>query len=168
MKIYTKTGDKGQTSLYTGERVLKTDMRINCLGEIDELCSYIGLVKAEAGEAETVNLLSSVQKTLFDIMAGVATKNDLKYALGEEKTLELERAVDKLQDKGGGFKGFVLPGTNVKSAHCDIARTVARRAERNINRLAEVCEVDNGALVYMNRLSDYLYSLARYYDGISI
>ena len=143
MKVYTKQGDGGMTSLMNGIRVSKWDERVELLGTLDELNSHIGLVKAATkGDGDLPERLSKIQRELMSMMAQVAAPSD---AFPRKKE-------------------FVLYGGCELSARLDVARAVARRAERRFHKVAKCYRIDANALKYMNRLSDYLYIEARYAD----
>lgn len=163
MKIYTKNGDGGKTSLMNGISVSKSDDRIELLGTIDELSSHIGLAKVIANQALS-NQLSLIQKSLIQMMAGIADPRNLDYRFSKEETLALEEEIDRLEDLFPRAKEFVLYGGCEQSARLDVARAVARRTERRFRKVAQNYGADNKALQYINRLSDYLYVAARYAD----
>lgn len=163
MKIYTKAGDGGSTSLATGVRVLKSDDRIELLGTIDELSSHMGLAKAAAPQ-EMRKQLSKLQEELIGIMAGVANPRERKFKVTEEQIAGLEAEIDRMEGAFPRAKKFVLYGGCELSARLDVARAVARRAERCFKRAADRYGVDAMAMKYMNRLSDFLYVSARYAD----
>lgn len=160
MKIYTKTGDKGTTSLYDGVRIEKDHIRVESYGTVDELNSFLGLSKHYVDDKEIVETITYIQNKLFTVAANLATedKSKLKYKIVEEDIKDLEAIVDKYMDK---FTGFIVPGTNKASAHLHVARTICRRAERRIISSTEVVEVDPIIIKYVNRLSDVIYALAR-------
>ncbi len=163
MQIYTKTGDKGQTSLYDGTRIDKDSIRVESYGTIDELNSYIGLCMHYVNE-EDAKVLFNIQRDLFYIGAELATKNTdkLKKVIKEDDILNLENIIDKYMGNTDGIDSFIIPGTSLASAHIHIARTICRRAERIIISLSKVEPVNNLLIKYINRLSDVLYSIARY------
>lgn len=163
MQIYTKTGDKGQTSLYDGTRIDKDSIRVESYGTIDELNSYIGLCMHYVNE-EDAKILFNIQRDLFYIGAELATKNidKLKKVIKEDDVLNLENIIDKYMGNTDGIDSFIIPGTSLASAHIHIARTICRRAERIIISLSKVEPVNNLLIKYINRLSDVLYSIARY------
>lgn len=163
MKIYTKTGDKGTTSLMNGISVSKSDDRIELLGTIDELSSHIGLAKVLAEDALKESL-SHIQRNLIQIMAGVANPRDLNYRFSSEETEALEQAIDETENAFPRAKEFILYGGCEQSARLDVARAVARRAERRFRKVAQNYGADAKAVQYINRLSDYLYVCARYAD----
>lgn len=166
MKIYTKTGDKGMTSLIGGKRVPKNSARLESYGTIDELNSYLGMIRAFPLEAQVLNELVEIQSRLFDVGGNLATDpeaENVKVALGVCGTdIELlEKGIDRMDAEVPPMKYFVLPGGNQCISFCHIARTVCRRAERRILDLAAEAEVDELVLKYVNRLSDYLFMLSR-------
>lgn len=163
MKIYTKTGDKGTTSLYDGARLPKDHIRIESYGTVDELGSFLGLSKQYVEDKEIYDIIENIQNRLFTVSANLATedKSKLKYKITEEDIKYLEDIVDKYMD---AFEGFIVPGTNKASAHLHVSRTICRRAERRIISSTEVVEVDPIIIKYINRLSDVIYALARYLE----
>ena len=163
MKIYTKTGDGGSTSLMHGVRVSKSDDRIELLGTMDELSSHLGLAKVAAEEA-VKEKLSQLQRELMGIMAGVANPRERKYKVTTEQIIALEQEIDCVENSFHRERQFVLYGGCELSARLDVARAVARRAERCFKRVALRYGADVGAMKYMNRLADYLYILARFVD----
>lgn len=163
MKIYTKKGDNGRTSLLNGQGVLKTDDRIELLGTIDELSSQIGLAKVLAGEQLRTEL-THIQKNLMHIMSGVADPMKKDYRFNEKETETLEQWIDRTEASFPRIKDFVLYGGCEQSARLDVARAVARRAERRFRLVAQKFVADKKAMQYVNRLSDYLYVSARYAD----
>lgn len=163
MKIYTKNGDNGRTSLLNGQSVLKTDDRIELLGTIDELNSQIGMAKVLADD-ELRGRLTHIQKTLMFIMSGVAAPMKREYRFEETETQKLEGWIDATEDSFPRVKDFVLYGGCEESARLDVARAVARRAERRFRVVAQKFVADKKAMQYMNRLSDFLYVSARYAD----
>ncbi len=166
MKIYTKTGDKGMTSLIGGKRVPKNSARLESYGTIDELNSYLGMIRAFPLEEKVQDELVEIQSRLFDVGGNLATDPEaehVKVALGVSATdIELlEKGIDRMDAEIPPMKCFVLPGGNQCISFCHIARTVCRRAERRILDLAAEAEVDGLVLKYVNRLSDYLFVLSR-------
>ena len=163
MKVYTRTGDKGMTSLVGGTRVPKDSPRLEAYGTVDELNSWIGLVAANAADvlpAEDARLLTWIQNKLFDLGCELATEAESKYRPREIAAADievLERAIDRVDATLPVHNRFILPGGTQASAQAQIARTVARRAER---RMLAMCPSEN-ALRFVNRLSDYLFILAR-------
>lgn len=172
MKIYTKTGDKGETSLFGGDRVKKSDLRIKAYGTVDELNSYIGLVR-DLSESESLRTdLNQIQNNLFALGAMLATpesKSKLKSGkdrlqiktIHEEEVHFLERRIDMMNEELEPMRFFVLPGGHQTVSFCHIARCVCRRAERNCVELEENEAIDAYIVRYLNRLSDYLFVVAR-------
>ena len=165
MKIYTKTGDKGQTSLIGGTRVPKNHIRIEAYGTVDELNSYIGLVRDQDIDEETRILLIEIQDRLFTIGSSLASdpeKSKMKIPdLREEDIILLEKQMDKMNEVLPEIRSFVLPGGHTTVSFCHIARCVCRRAERNTIHLSETSFVGDLVIKYLNRLSDYLFVLSR-------
>jgi ATP:cob(I)alamin adenosyltransferase len=164
MSIYTKTGDKGYTNLMKIQNVSKSDDRIQLLGNIDELTSSIGLVKAWDNREKIKFQLERIQKNLMTVMASIADPGNKTFILNEEETTYLEEEINRLEDSFPRKKEFVLPGSNSISAQLDVCRTVTRRAERWLIQVDKRFGVDKWSKIYMNRLADYLYMLARYTD----
>ncbi len=165
LKIYTKTGDKGQTSLIGGTRVPKSHVRIESYGTVDELNSWIGLIRDQAINKTYVETLLEVQDRLFTIGSSLTSdpeKSKMKIPdLKEEDIVLLEKEIDKMNDVLQEMKSFVLPGGNTTVSYCHIARCVCRRAERNVILLSESSFVADLVIKYLNRLSDYLFVLSR-------
>ncbi|MGN1139759.1 MAG: cob(I)yrinic acid a,c-diamide adenosyltransferase [Oliverpabstia sp.] len=165
MKIYTKTGDAGTTSLVHMKNVAKSDDRVEVMGTIDELTSHIGLIKTKIQDEQILSFLEEIQHTLMTVMAGIADSYNMKYKLKDGDVEKLEKEIDRLEALFDRPKQFILPGENPVSAQIDVTRTVARRAERCLSQVSIKFGCDIGAKRYMNRLADYLYVLARYYDA---
>lgn len=165
MNIYTKGGDKGMTDLVHTKNVSKSDDRIQLVGTIDELTSHIGLVKTMLNDGDILHFLEKIQKTLIKVMAGVADPYNREYKIHDEKTELLEEEIDRMEGLFNRPKEFILPGACRLSAEIDVARTVARRAERALAAVSVKFGSDTGTKKYMNRLADYLYLLARYVDA---
>ena len=172
MKIYTKTGDKGNTSLFGGDRVPKYNLRIKAYGTVDELNSYIGLIRDQNIDTRTTKSLIKIQHELFTLGAMLATplekaklKNGsdrLKIEKVEDEWIYfLEKEMDKMDLKLPTMKHFVLPGGHTTVSFCHIARCVCRRAERICTELSDQTTINELILIYLNRLSDYLFVLAR-------
>ncbi|MGL5681501.1 MAG: cob(I)yrinic acid a,c-diamide adenosyltransferase [Marinifilaceae bacterium] len=162
MKIYTKTGDKGQTCLVGGSRINKNSIRLEAYGTVDELNSYIGLLRSYPLQAEDSELLIDIQNTLFAIGSELATPYDKtsdnpRYYL----TDKMEQAIDRITEQLPQMTHFILPGGGVSTSFAHIARTVCRRTERRILDLNDVEPVSVDIISYINRLSDYLFTLAR-------
>lgn len=163
MSIYTKQGDDGKTSLMDGISVSKSDDRIELLGTIDELNSAIGLAKVIADQPLYDNLARR-QQELVQMMAGIADPRNPEYRFSKEETLALEEGIDHMESLFPRVKDCVLYGGCEQSARLDMARAVARRAERRLRKAALNYGTDPKAMQYLNRLSDYLYVSARYAD----
>ncbi len=172
MKVYTKTGDKGTTALFGGTRVPKHHIRIESYGTVDELNSYIGLIRDQDVQAEHKSLLIEIQDRLFVVGAILATapeKEVLKNGtqrlnimrIGEEDITRLESEIDRIDGVVPPMTHFILPGGHTTVSYCHISRCVCRRAERLVSHLNEIEPVDELVLKYLNRLSDYLFMLAR-------
>lgn len=165
MKIYTKTGDKGLTSLFGGKRVPKHHLRIEAYGTVDELNSYIGLIRDQKIDVETFNILIEIQDRLFTLGSMLATEPGNEKVkvpqLFEEDITLLEKEIDKMNETLLEMRSFVLPGGHQTVSFCHLARCVCRRAERLAVHLAEVETVNELVIKYLNRLSDYLFVLSR-------
>jgi len=165
MKIYTKTGDTGSTSLFGGKRVLKSDLRIDTYGTVDELNSYIGLLRDQPVNAVRKELLVEIQDRLFTIGSILATEpGNSKVTipiLAESDVEALEKEMDVMDATLPPMRSFVLPGGHTSVSVCHIARTVCRRAERLVIALDAVEKVEPLVIKYLNRLSDYLFMLSR-------
>lgn len=165
--IYTKTGDQGTTSLVGGSRVNKDDFRVEAYGTVDELNSHIGLLAEMIRPLQGgyYDELKAVQHNLFTLQTLLATEDETIYArlpqLQEEEVDMLERQIDLITDRLPKLQNFVIAGGNLAGAQCHVARTVCRRAERRVVTLARETKVDDVILRYLNRLSDYLFVLAR-------
>ncbi len=166
MKIYTGFGDKGKTALFGGGRVDKHDLRVECYGTIDELNSQLGFVNSFPLSPETGDLILRLQNELFILGSEVATPDEKQRAgftehIDTERTIELEKTIDALQEQLTPLKKFILPGGSPAAAACHVARTICRRAERHLSLLSTLEQTENVWLVYLNRLSDLLFVLAR-------
>lgn len=165
IKIYTKTGDKGRTSLIGGTRVTKFSLQIEAYGTVDELNSFIGLLRDQDIDQHVKNILGHVQVLLFNIesMLAADSAESLKGlpTVTEADIHELESEIDRMNENLPKLHHFILPGGHPLVSYCHIARTVCRRAERIIVHLASEKEIDPLNLKYVNRLSDYLFVLAR-------
>jgi cob(I)alamin adenosyltransferase len=168
VKIYTKTGDQGETGLLGGTRVGKDHPRVAAYGDVDETSAVLGVVRGQTADASLRKLLADVQRNLFaigaqlaDPTARVAAKR-AKAAIGETSVKRLERAIDVREKKLPALAAFVLPGGSETGALLHLARTVCRRAERSVVALARQEAVDPRIIVYLNRLSDLLFVLARF------
>lgn len=165
MKIYTRTGDDGTTSLFGGRRVNKHDLQIESYGTVDELNACIGLLLAHLQPSSTTEFLLGVQDRLFAIGANLAVEPGNEKVkvppLAESDVSAVEHTIDALEQELEPLRSFILPGGNVPVALCHVVRTVCRRAERNVVALAGRQSVDVLIVHYLNRLSDYFFVLAR-------
>lgn len=174
MKIYTKTGDDGTTGLVGGSRVKKFDLRLEAYGTVDELNASIGVLRSANLSGEVVEILNKIQNKLFNIGSQLASDEKgenftVNLAITEENIKELEDSIDLFQSQLPELTHFILPGGSFSSAHCHVARTVCRRAERRILEFAEHSKVSTETLIYINRLSDFLFVLSRklaFEDGV--
>ena len=168
MKIYTKTGDAGDTGLFGGGRVAKDDPRVEAYGDVDELNAVLGMVRAVEQMPRIDEVLVLVQRDLFAIGALLATPDREKMAQHLEKAriddlrvAELEQAVDDAESELEPLRAFIVPGGTPKAAALHVARTVCRRAERHVVTLQRAVELPGLVVIYLNRLSDLLFTLAR-------
>jgi cob(I)alamin adenosyltransferase len=168
MKIYTKTGDQGSTGLFGGGRVPKDDVRVEAYGDVDELNAVIGMARSVESMPRIDEVLVPIQRDLFAIGALLATPDREKMAqhlekarIDEGRIAELERAIDDGEAELEPLRAFILPGGTPKAAALHVARTVCRRAERHVVRLQHEAELPALAVIYLNRLSDLLFTLAR-------
>jgi len=165
VKIYTKTGDDGTTSLFDGSRVLKNNHRVDTYGDIDETNALLGVAAAALQDSEIRDLLLSIQRDLFALGAQLANpkhkKQKSKADFDESKIVVLEKAIDKAESEIDPIKNFILHGGSPAAAYLDLARTVCRRAERKMVELNQSEPIDSALIVYVNRLSDLLFMLAR-------
>lgn len=166
MKIYTKTGDKGTTSLIGGTRVPKYHPRIEAYGTVDELISYIGLIRDQAIDQHTFDVLVTIQDRLMgcaSILAADCENCKVKIPIiHDEYIAELEAEMDSMDQQLPPLTSFILPGGHTTVSYCHIARNVCRRGERNTIKLAEEVAIQENVIRYLNRLSDYLFVLARF------
>lgn len=166
MKVYTKTGDKGETSLLGGGRVSKSDVRIESYGTVDELNAWIGLIRDHTENNRIRDLLEIIQDRLFIIGSLLAVEPGKMFdslpELKEEDISLLESEMDEMDEKLPEMRNFILPGGHPLVSYTHITRAVCRRAERHIIRLDKEQKVDEAIIRYLNRLSDYLFMLARF------
>ena len=165
-RVYTKTGDKGTTSLVGGVRIKKSDIRLEAYGTVDELSAHLGLLAAMLTDDDNRQTIIRIQNNLFNVCTHLATDQSQtplypSAHLAEGETAFLEQEVDRLMALLPERQGFVLPGGTQAAAQAHVARTVCRRAERRIAALAEVATVGEEIQQYVNRLSDYLFVLAK-------
>ncbi len=172
MKIYTKTGDKGSTSLFGGTRVAKHHIRINGYGTVDELNSWLGLLRDQEIDVHSREMLITTQDKLFTVGAILATDPEKAQLKSGKERLniplisisdveQLENEIDMMNETLPPMTHFILPGGHTTVSYCHIARTICRRAERMVSLLHENEPVDSMVFIYLNRLSDYLFVLAR-------
>ena len=166
MKIYTKTGDQGQTGLYGADRVAKDHPRVEAYGSVDEANSAIGVARAALNHPDIQEDLEHIQNALFDLGADLATRSDSPYAknvarLDAADVEKLEHLIDGYQEEAPVFAGFIHPGGHPAAAALHLARTITRRAERCVVGLMREEEANLEAMKYLNRLSDLLFTLAR-------
>jgi len=167
MKLYTKTGDEGETGLIGGTRVPKNHIRLEAYGTVDELNSFIGLLTTHQVDNSDLLFLQSIQNKLFSIGSYLATDFS-KYSktkvlpLLEKDIINIETEIDRLTSEVPPLNNFVLPGGSQASALCHICRTITRRLERRLYDLNEQIPVDKNILIFINRMSDYFFALSRY------
>ena len=166
MKIYTKTGDRGDTRLFDGTKVRKHHDRVDAYGDIDELNSFIGAAASFVTDAELATILADIQKDLFSVGAQLADpkfreRASGKFQLAPERTAVLEETIDRFETELPPLRQFILAGGGHAGALLHVARTVCRRAERRVVKLSEEVEVSAGVIEYLNRLSDFLFVIAR-------
>ena len=167
MKLYTKTGDKGQTGLIGGTRVSKNDIRIEAYGTVDELNSFIGMLTTYPLGEENIDFLRAIQHGLFTVGSFLAT-DTTKVPLREASILksdiieQIEQEIDRIDGILPALNSFILPGGSQTGALCHVCRTITRRAERRLFDVNEVYPIDSQILVFFNRLSDYFFALSRY------
>lgn len=166
MKIYTRTGDDGTTGLFSGARVPKHHLRVEAYGTVDELNSALGVARAHGPQPQADGWLAQIQSDLFYLGADLATPDDARsprvVRMSAERVSWLETTIDELTGELPPLKQFVLPGGALTAAHLHVARTVCRRAERLAALLAEQEPVGEHVIPYLNRLSDFLFTLARW------
>jgi cob(I)alamin adenosyltransferase len=163
VKIYTRSGDQGQTSLFGGARVSKSDSRIEAYGTVDELSSHLGLARATWPASPFDGDLHQVQIDLFEIGAHLASPNTSRFpGVEPARIVALERAIDEMESQLTPLTTFILPGGSVASAQLHVARTVCRRAERLVVALEDDSPATVSTITYLNRLSDYLFVAARF------
>jgi cob(I)alamin adenosyltransferase len=161
-RVYTKAGDSGQTSLVGGARVSKAHSRVDAYGDVDELNSVIGLARARVADPEIDHALAVIQNDLFTLGADLASPPEIEVPrIGESFVARLEEMADRFLAELEPLKEFILPGGTDAGATLHLARAVARRAERRVVKLAETDTINAQTIVYLNRLSDLLFILAR-------
>jgi cob(I)alamin adenosyltransferase len=172
MKIYTKTGDNGTTALFGGTRVAKHHIRIESYGTVDELNSWLGLIRDQKINSHSASVITSIQDKLFTVGAILATDPEKATLKNGKERLNipkistddiklLEKEMDQMDSELPAMTHFILPGGHTTVSYCHISRTVCRRAERLISHLNATEPIDELVMIYINRLSDYLFVLAR-------
>lgn len=166
MKIYTRTGDAGSTALFGGDRVSKTSSRVGAYGSVDEANAHLGVARSQVDAVDLDRLLAELQKALFDVGADLATPSDASvrstlHAIDAHDVERLEAWIDRLDRELAPLQQFVLPGGDPAAATLHVARSVVRRAEREVVAVAEHETINMNVAVYLNRLSDLLFVLAR-------
>lgn len=159
MKIYTRLGDQGQTSIYTGARFKKHSLIINAIGNIDELSSYIGLCRAIIKDKKMDGILLDIQNDLYKVTSNLA---GAELEFDEKKVEKIEKNIDEYEKDLPEIKKFIIPSGHLKATHLHVARTICRRAERKISQINENEGLYSIELMYINRVSDLLFVLARY------
>lgn len=162
MPIYTRFGDNGKTSLFGGEVVEKSNLRVCAYGEIDELNAVIGIISSQTQEKEIQEKLEKIQNDLFTIGAELANKKETKTKINPKRTKEMEDDIDNMDKELEVLKNFILPGGDKNAAMIHLSRTICRRAERSVVKLSNEEQIDSAIITYLNRLSDFLFTLARY------
>lgn len=161
--IYTRTGDSGETSLFGGKRVPKTHQRIVAIGTIDELNAIIGVISSLAKPKKIKTILETIQSDLFSIGAELA--NTKGESITNPKNVEfLEKTIDNLDSKLSELRNFILPGGILVASQSQLARSISRRAEREVLKLNSTTKINQEILSYLNRLSDFFFVLARYFN----
>ena len=169
VKIYTKTGDSGTTSLFGGKRLSKDDARVEAYGTVDELNSLLGVILAENPQAEMIKKVTRVQKELFVLGSDLSASQDLKVKtprIAKSYITRLEKEIDRMEKNLPKLRNFILPGGSKTGAKLHFARSIARRAERSIAALSSKEKINRNAQIYINRLSDWLFVLARYVNKL--
>ncbi|MGI5998381.1 MAG: cob(I)yrinic acid a,c-diamide adenosyltransferase [Lutispora sp.] len=166
MRIYTKTGDKGKTSLYDNTRVDKDSIRVDCYGTIDELNCSLGFAKNFIDNNEIVQEVNKIQRMLFNVAGELATIDSSKFpqSIKEEDVQDLEKLIDNFIARSNNTPQFILPGSSKASGALHMARTICRRAERRIITLSKEESVSPILMKYVNRLSDAIYAMARFLE----
>lgn len=165
-KVYTKTGDDGTTALISGKRVPKHDLRIKANGALDELIAWLGVIRDHLGKNETEQFLFQIQNELMNLTALLAVPEQESFPMGvcpisDKQIHRIEKEIDLLTQDLPPLKNFVIPGGHILVSYAHLARSVCRRAERDITELNEAETIQNECIIYVNRLSDYLFTLSR-------
>jgi cob(I)alamin adenosyltransferase len=166
-KIYTRKGDDGKTALLGGDRVSKHHIRVESYGTVDELNSYLGLIRSSTSHEQVLHSISSIQDRLFTLGSYLASSPNSKVILPElydEDILFLEQEIDRMSAVLPELRNFILPGASKAGAHAHVARCICRRSERLVVFLSDNETIEPVIVIYLNRLSDYLFTLARFLD----
>lgn len=170
-KIYTKKGDKGKTSLLSGQKVAKFDLRLEAYGTVDELNSWTGMIRSYETDSKSKESLIKIQEKLFSLSSRLAyNKDDAKYPIAElpeicQSDIEfLEMEIDRMNEEMPPLSNFIIPGGDLQVSSCHISRTICRRAERRVVELTENAVINHKIITFLNRLSDYFFVLARYFN----
>jgi len=172
LKIYTRTGDKGETGLFGAGRVSKASSRIDAYGDIDETNSHIGLVRSFAKDKKITKILQSIQEDLFVLGSDLATplespaRKNIRTITGQD-VKRLENIIDEIEEKNKPLRNFVIPAGSNTASLLHVARTICRRAERKVVALKEKERINEQCLIYLNRLADLLFVLARFANKLS-
>lgn len=164
MPIYTKTGDKGETSLFGGKRVLKSEVLVDAYGSIDELNSWVGFVVASIEHEEKQQFLQKIQSDLFTI-GGTLAGWETDLAVLPIRVTEMEVEIDAMEEQLPELKNFILPGGTLPASHVHLARSICRRVERQVVALSQKQPVDERIITYLNRLSDLFFVLSRFINN---
>lgn len=159
--IYTGTGDCGSTSLGSGTRVLKDHPRVDAYGTLDELNAHLGLLAASLDNAQTIGFITEIENSLFTIGCHLAAEDNQDNPVQEQDIEKLEREIDTISAALPQLRSFILPADSEQAARVNVCRTICRRAERTMVALSREYEISHNAMVYINRLSDYLFVLQR-------
>ena len=159
--IYTGTGDSGNTSLANGTRVAKDHPRVEAYGTLDELNAHLGLLASSLGDSKTIAFIEEIENCIFAIGSHLANENSKENPASESDIEKLEQEIDTISTSLTALKGFILPANSEQAARANVCRTICRRAERLMVTLSKECTIYPCAMVYMNRLSDYLFVLQR-------
>ena len=165
VKIYTKTGDSGATSLFGGKRLSKNDTRVEAYGTVDELNSLLGVILTENPQVDVIKKITRVQKELFVLGSDLSSPFGIKVKvprITKSYITRLEKEIDRMEKNLPKLKNFILPGGSPIGSKLHLARSIARRAERSIAALSQTEKINKNAQIYINRLSDWLFVLARY------
>lgn len=170
MKIYTKTGDKGKTSLFGGKRISKDNLRVETYGTVDELNSFVGLAATEVKNSKIISTLQKLQNTLFILgseLAAPNNKNGFIPRITKENIEEIEKQIDYFDSQLEELKNFILPSGSKGSVLLQVSRTICRRAERRVISLTKFEYINSNIIIFLNRISDLLFVLSRFENKIN-